>query len=101
MTGRKLVVRPIAELDANQAYEWYEEQEEGLGDRFRHAIKRTIDSIMVRPLTFQVIFGSNIRHAVIQDFPYRIIFSTDSEFIVIFAIFHNSRNPIIWRGRIG
>lgn len=101
MTGRKLVVRPVAELEANQAYDWYEEQEEGLGDRLRHSIKQAIDSIVARPLTFPVVFGSNVRHAVIQDFPYRIVFSTNNESIVIFAIFHNSRNPMIWRGRIG
>ena len=57
MTGRKLVVRPVAELEANQAYDWYEEQEEGLGDRMRHSIKRAIDSIVARPLTFPVVFG--------------------------------------------
>ena len=101
MTGRKLVVRPVAELEANQAYDWYEEQEEGLGDRMRHSIKRAIDSIVARPLTFPVVFGSNVRHAVIQDFPYRIVFSTNNESIVIFAIFHTSRTPMIWRGRIG
>lgn len=97
---RKLVVRPIAEWEASQAYDWYEEQEKGLGDRFRQSIKRGIDSIKARPFSFPFVYGSNVRHAVIQHFPYRIIFSATEESIVILAIFHDSRNPVIWRGRI-
>lgn len=100
MMDRKIVFRPIAELEANEAYDWYEEREKGLGERLRHSIKQAIDLIQARPLTFPVVFGSNVRHAVIQDFPYRIVFSVDNDTIVIFAIFHASRNPMIWRGRI-
>ena len=98
--ARKLLLRPIAELEANEAYDWYEEQEIGLGDRLRHSIRKGIDSIKTRPLTFPVVYGSNVRHVVIPDFPYRIIFSTHDEFIIILAIFHTSRNPLTWRSRI-
>ncbi len=100
MMGRKIVIRPIAEREASEAYDWYEEREIGLGNRLRHSIKQAIDSVIDRPLTFPVVFGSNVRQAIVQDFPYRIFFSMNDESTVIFAIFHTSRNLMIWRGRI-
>jgi toxin ParE1/3/4 len=99
MMPRDLVVRPDAEREANEAYDWYEEREPGLGGKFRNAIKRGIDSISTNPLRYPVVFGTRVRHAVIRDFPFRIIFSIEGESLVILAIFHDSRNPMMWHDR--
>lgn len=98
---RNLVVRAAAEQEANEAYDWYEDREHGLGGRFRNSIKRGIDSITANPLGYPIVYGTKIRHAVIRDFPFRIIFSIEDTTIVIFAIFHDSRDPTIWYQRVG
>lgn len=65
---------PAAEIEGVEAIDWYEEREPGLGRAFRKSVESAI---------------------------YSIIYSIEIKSILIIAIFHQSRNPMIWRERIG
>jgi toxin ParE1/3/4 len=67
----ELVIRPEAEADALEAYQWYSEQLPGLGDDFLAEIDRALESI------------SAVR----------------GDRIVVFAILHTARDPRLWRKR--
>lgn len=90
-----------AELEGGNAIDWYERREPGLGIAFRKSVENLISSIQKRPLTFPVVHRSDVRTAKVKRFPYTIFFAVQTDRILIFSIFHNSRNPMIWRGRIG
>ena len=90
-----------AELEGAKAIDWYEQREPGLGIAFRESVETSMSSIQSGPLTFPVVHGSEVRAAQVKRFPYTVFFTVQSDRILIFSIFHNSRNPIIWRGRIG
>ena len=92
---------PAAEIEGVEAIDWYEEREPGLGRAFRKSVESAIYSIQLKPLAYPVIHGSKIRHALTYRFPYSIIYSIEIKSILIIAIFHQSRNPMIWRERIG
>lgn len=94
-----LEIRPAAEFEFDEASDWYRLQNPSVRDRFVLSVDAKIAAITKRPLTFPIVEGNKIRRAVINGFPYSIYFVLDGDHIVILSIFHNSRNPIIWRGR--
>ena len=89
-----------AELEAAETIEWYEENEQGLGISLRMAIEHSIDRIVQFPFSFPVIYRSDIRRALTGRFPYSVIYRVEENTISIVSVFHSSRNPIIWKGRI-
>jgi len=97
---RPIAFTAAAETEADEAIEWYEEREVGLGTRFREALEGIIVSIQTNPFAYPVVEGSAIRRAVVNGFPYIVVYSLEVETILILSVFHTSRNPIIWRGRI-
>ena len=88
-----------AEIEAADAIDWYKAKEHGLGASFLDAIETTVEAIKNNPFAFPVVQGTAVRRALTQRFPYSIIFTNDRDAILIIAVFHSSRNPIVWRGR--
>jgi toxin ParE1/3/4 len=80
--------------------EYYNEQREGLGAEFREAVEAVLDNIQHRPFSYPVIAASNVRRVLTNRFPFAIIYRVENDMIVIVSVFHTSRNPIIWKGRI-
>jgi len=96
----KLRISPAAEVDAEEASDYYSIESPGLDRLFIAEIHRTLARIVVTPLAFPVIFGSEIRSVQVDRFPFSILFSLRKDHVWVFSVFHNSRNPMIWRGRI-
>ncbi len=92
----ELIVRPEAEKDLTEAYQWYEERLEGLGQGFLVCVDAAISLIKRNPKLFSVVHGDNIRRALIHRFPYGIFYVLEEARIVVLAIFHASRNPNRW-----
>ena len=95
-----LEFRPDARIEFDDAADWYENHRAGLRSDFVHAIHDALGRIKKAPLTFPVVEGTFVRRAVVNQFPYSIFFSLNEEVVVVFAVFHHSRNPMIWRGRV-
>jgi plasmid stabilization system protein ParE len=51
----RLIIRPEAELDLEDAFAWYESQDPGLGSEFVRAIDACISTIGRNPLAYQLI----------------------------------------------
>ena len=96
----ELVLNPGARLDFDEAKDWYDEQDENVKIQFIEAVNSTFVRILRSPLSFPVVHGSNVRQAKVQKFPYTIFFTIQTERILVYSVFHTSRNPITWRGRI-
>ena len=77
-----------------EAWEWYENRQVGLGDRFRSDVNKKIHEIENHPKRYPN-KKANFREAHITSFPYLIIYkiSYKQKKIVIVSIFHTSRNP--------
>ena len=89
-----LKFHPKAEIEYLEAFEWYEEQLEKLGDRFESSVERKIQSIVRNPL-FYPNKKRDYRECKIDDFPYLIVYKVypRKHLIIIFSIFHTSRRP--------
>ena len=96
----KLEIRPAAKRDFDEAADWYRDRDRELRNRFTGAIRTALSAIRQRPLSYPVVFGNEVRRVVVDRFPYSIFYKMKGDTILVIAIFHQSRNPIIWTGRI-
>ena len=97
--GIEFLFEARAEFD--DAADWYEEQEEGLKIVFIGAIDAALQRACTLPTAFPLVESPSVRRVLVSKFPYSIIYSVESDAIIVYAVFHQSRDPLIWRGRIG
>ena len=76
------------------AFEWYELQSEGLGEKFMKQVEKKLFHISIHPYNYSK-RKSNFREAKVEQFPYSIIYEyfKNKEIIHIAAIYHHKRNP--------
>jgi plasmid stabilization system protein ParE len=89
---------PPAEEEMIEASEFYEARSEGLGFEYLDDVQRIIDLVREHPKIGQSISGG-FRRAVLQRFPFFIIYSEERAEIVIVAVAHAKRRPGYWRVR--
>lgn len=95
---RALLIRPEAEADLQQAYQWYEQQRAGLGDDFLARVDAALTDIRRQPQRFPTI-QPEVRRALVKRFPYAIFFVVSVTAISILAVFHCRRDHQAWLRR--
>lgn len=93
-------LRPVALAELTDAWHWYEEQREGLGDEFRACADATMAEIGRAPLAWPRVRGEARRRRV-RRFPYAVIYIVEAQHIEVLAVFHTSRDPRQWQSRLG
>ena len=88
-------LHPKADKDFIQAYAWYEEQKEGLGERFILTVREKMEAIANNPETFGSRDNPSFREALLQTFPYIIVYKIymRKEEIFISSIHHAKKHP--------
>lgn len=87
-----------AEVEFNEAINYYEECELGLGYDFSIEIFTAIQNILSYPTAWPVI-KDDVRRCLVNRFPYGVIYSIEQSEIFILAIMHLRRHPDYWKGR--
>jgi plasmid stabilization system protein ParE len=95
----RLELTPQALDDAREAYAWYEQRSDGLGDEFLAEIERCFDVIRERPEMFERA-NKEYRRAIVRRFPYAIYYAVSDDLVVVHSIFHSAQNPRKWRRRL-
>ena len=94
-----IVLRAEAETEFDEAFDWYEAQQAGLGPAFAPEVQRVFDRISTNPLVHRVVLAG-IRKAVVRRFPYCVYYRPDADRVEIHAVFYTGRDPSVWQGRI-
>jgi len=94
----KLLLRPAAAADVEEAYRWYERQRVGLGEEFLAIVDATLRDIVASPATSAVIHRDT-RRALLRRFPYAIFYRLLRRTVIVIACMHGRRNPQRWKGR--
>lgn len=97
---KRVVVRPAAAADIEDAYQWYELQRPGLGDEFLAALRSTRDRILERPEAFPVLHRDTRRAFIPRRFPYGLLYRIYDDTIIVVACMHAKRDPRVWQRRI-
>ncbi len=90
---------PAARIELNQAVDYYEDCEAGLGYEFLEEIYATIARIMQYPKAWSSI-SHRTRRCLTKRFPYGVIYQVTEEHVRIIAVAHSHRRPGYWRNRI-
>ena len=91
---------PEAEAELIEAAQWYREQAVGLDYEFLRCIDDALAKIGRVPRIFPVVHRQ-LRRALVKRFPYAIFFEVQGEIVLVYAVFHFSRNPKDWKMRSG
>ena len=90
---------PEARDELQEGYDYYSSKSERVGDDFLDKIEATIAHIERSP-TLSPIVAHDIRKAVVQKFPYIILYHIVNERIIILSIFHTKQDPQKWMKRL-
>lgn len=94
----KVVFRHAARAEFDAAALWYEARRPGLGTQFVSEINRAVELAATQPERFPL-KHKQIRCVIVRRFPYSVFFRPETHRIVVLAVFHARRDPMIWQTR--
>jgi plasmid stabilization system protein ParE len=94
----KLIIKPLAERDITETYQWYNEKQAGLGDDFLNELERSLDFIKANPNQYQIRY-KEVRMTKVRRFPICLHYTLTEHLIFVHAVLSTSRNPRIWKER--
>ena len=91
----RYILHEAVQADYDEAYAWYEEKLEGLGERFLSAIRTKLDEIAKRPEAFGERSKKGYREAPVDTFPYSIVYKIYKTERVIFvnSVHNHNKHP--------
>ena len=94
-----LKIAPEAQQDVDGAYSWYEDRRPGLGEEFLGCLDACIQTISRMPELYAKVH-EEYRRALVRRFPYAIFYEYTGGKVIVYSIFHTSRDPKKWRNRL-
>lgn len=82
----KIEVRELAAFEIIDAYDWYEQQKEGLGAAFLNELDAFYNVLSDNPKTFSY-YDKPVREGKINRFPYTVVYEIFGSTIVIYSVF--------------
>ncbi len=90
---------PEARLEYREAAAFYERRRLGLGAAFTREVEAVIAHIMEAPDRGRLI-EQDVRRCLAHIFPFGVLYTIESDFVLIIAVAHGSRKPGYWRERV-
>jgi len=95
---RSVSYHHLAEIELNEAAEYYEREHPGLGVAFLTEVERAMDVVLEFPEGSPRV-GETVRRKLLRRFPYGILYSVRPGEVRILALMNQKRRPFYWRGR--
>lgn len=93
-----VVWRGEAIRDVQEAFDWYEGQSKGTGERLLTEIDEFVAFITQHP-EGPAKWRSRYGKVTLQRFPYQVVYRLDNGMSIIYSVFHSKRDPGRW-GRL-
>jgi len=93
------VFDPLAKRECEDAFEYYEAQEEGLGGKSRRAVWAAIAILERYPKIGEEV-RPGIRKILLRRFPHKLLYSVSDTTLYIIAVTHGHREPDYWIDRV-
>ena len=81
------------------AARYYADCQVGLELRFIACVEAALRQISEAPTRWRF-FEEDVRRCLVHVFPYAVLYSIESDYVLIIAVMHCSREPGYWRRRI-
>lgn len=89
----KIKILPLAEKEIDESIEFYESRSKGLGKQFLTYLKSYLKVLKTNPELFEIKKQPGYKEMTLAKFPFVIIYEIIGTEIIIYSIFHTSRNP--------
>jgi toxin ParE1/3/4 len=89
---------PEALDEFEDAAHYYASCQGGLELRFITCVELTFHRICEAPMRWRL-FEQDVRRCLVHVFPYAVLYSIESDYVLIIAVMHCSREPGYWRHR--
>ena len=98
----KVIAEAEAKWEWNEAVDWYESQEIGVGWRFDDELQAFLQTLKQNPERFRLATDLMHKAKMPEPWPYLIYFIINREHheVKILAVWHGSRNPAELRRRL-
>jgi toxin ParE1/3/4 len=87
-------------VEYEEAAIYYAAVDPQLALRFVDAVEQAVDLIVETPLRWLDV-DDGIRRCLTRVFPYALLYSIETDHVLIVAVMHCSREPGYWKQRIG
>ena len=84
-------IYPSARTDLNNAINYYKHKQSGLEKRFLNDFEKALNRIQANPYIFRL--ENKYRNALLDIFPYLVIFEINDQEIIVLAVFNTHQNP--------
>jgi plasmid stabilization system protein ParE len=95
----ELIIAPEAERDIAEAYAWLEGRRTGLGEELLMCVDACTEAIRRTPEMHAVIHET-YRRGLVRRFPYAVFYEYVEGTVIVYGVFHTSRDPGKWRQRL-
>ena len=95
----RVLFAPEARLEFEDAYAYYETQQEGLGQRLKQDVRKALQRIRQWPLSCPV-EAEGIRRLFLTRFPYKLLYPVEADHLYVIAFAHQHRAPEYWSDRL-
>ena len=99
MRSKPIRLRSEAELEIEEAFEYYLRESPRIADRFLKQISASFKKIQKNPLLYPP-YTKNTRRRILGSFPFSVIYQEKEEVILIVAIAHAKRREGYWIKRL-
>lgn len=98
--GFKIIILPSVYSEVSNAFNYYELQSPGLGERFYYDYLSNIARLKNNPLYYSY-YHEFYRRILLASFPYMIIYKVkDETTVVVYAVVYEGRNPTFIKEKI-
>ena len=94
----KILFTRAARADLAAAVRWYDTHAPHVVPQFREAVRTALIRIAENPKQFPPAL-KNTRRALLRRFPYILVFRETHDAVYVVAVFHTSRDPLVWKRR--
>lgn len=94
-----IIFSPEARFEFEEAERYYNRLAAYLGKEFRSEVRSALPRLQRWPLSFAM-ESDEIRRLLLSRFPYKLLYSIESDHIYVIAVAHQHREPNYWVDRI-
>ncbi|MFO0843937.1 MAG: type II toxin-antitoxin system RelE/ParE family toxin [Gemmataceae bacterium] len=89
---------PAVRDEIDDAHDWYEQRQAGLGRDFLDEVERVLGEIAANPARYGFAEG-DVREGLLTRFPYAVYYRVLTDRVRVLAVFHTARDPSGWQSR--
>ena len=94
----RVTFNELAERELNDAAQYYQREQPGLGTAFITEVRRCTEAIAAHPEAGATVLGA-VRRRLCQRFPYGLLYTVAQNELRILAVMNLKRRPGYWVGR--